>query len=670
MQGCGQEGYLSPLYSASMLDLLTIHDTAQADISYRHVGSTDVTRYEKMHVEVFRDSGQASIAVAHEIAELMRHKASRGEKCVLGLATGSSPIRVYAELVRLHHAEGLDFSHVITFNLDEYYELPPANRNSYWYFMHDHLFNHVNVAPRNINIPKGNIPLDEVYRHCMDYEARIMAAGGLDFQLLGIGRTGHVGFNEPGSNSRSLTRLITLDHLTRVDAAGDFQGISNVPTRAVTMGIQTINQARRIVLLAWGHKKAEIIQQTVEGERTSEIPATYLQEHPNVTVLLDEESSAELRRFNTPWLVGPCDWTDTLERKAIVWLSRRVDKPILKLTERDYNSNGMSDLLALYGSAYDLNIRMFNQLQHTITGWPGGKHGADDTFRPERADPEVKRIIIFSPHPDDDVISMGGTFERLIAQGHDVHVAYQTSGNNAVTNADARRYAEFSRDLSETFGAGNARLDFIINELSDTSTGAKADSADIRKIKALIRRGEAVAGARFVGAADDHIHFLDLPFYETGSNRKNELGEEDVRTTRELIERVRPHQIFAAGDLADPHGTHKVCLDAIFRALAELKTDAPAWLNDTWLWLYRGAWQEWPIHEIEMAVPMSPAQVEAKRNAIFFHQSQKDGAMFQGEDNREFWQRAEQRNRETARLYNQLGLTEYEAMEAFRRRDF
>ena len=653
-----------------MLDLLSIHQSAKADISYRHVGSTDVTRYEKMHVEVFHDSSEASVAVAHEIADLIRAKAEQGEDCVLGLATGSSPIRVYAELVRLHQAEGLDFSNVVTFNLDEYYELPPGNRNSYWYFMHEHLFNHVNVSPQNIHIPKGNLPLDRVYEHCMRYEAMIKEAGGLDFQLLGIGRTGHVGFNEPGSNSRSLTRLITLDHLTRVDAAGDFQGISNVPTRAITMGIQTINQARRIVLLAWGHKKAEIIKRTIEGERTSEIPATYLQDHPNATVLLDEESSAELRRFSTPWLVGPCRWDDLLERKAIIWLSRHVDKPILKLTERDYNSNGMSDLLAANGSAYDLNIKMFNILQHTITGWPGGKHGVSDEQRPERADPASKRVIIFSPHPDDDVISMGGTFARLVDQGHDVHVAYQTSGNNAVTDEDALRYAEFTRDLNGSFGAGNARIDFIVEELNRTSDAKQLDSQDVRRIKALIRRGEAIAGARYTGLDNDHIHFLDLPFYETGKNIKNDLGKDDIRLVRELIEQVRPHQIFAAGDLADPHGTHKVCLDAIFRALRALQeADSPA-IADTWLWLYRGAWQEWPVHEIEMAVPLSPAQVDAKRHAIFFHQSQKDGAMFQGEDQREFWQRAEQRNRETARLYNQLGLTEYEAMEAFRRSHF
>ena len=652
-----------------MLDL-SIHNSPDVDISYRHVGSTDLTRYEKMHVEVFRDSQQASVAVAHEIADLMREKAGKGERCVLGLATGSSPIRVYAELVRLHREEGLDFSHVVTFNLDEYFELPQGNRHSYWYFMHQHLFNHVNVNPKNIHIPRGDVRLDKVYEHCMEYERKIKEAGGLDFQLLGIGRTGHVGFNEPGSHRRSLTRLITLDHLTRVDAASDFQGISNVPTRAITMGIQTINQARRIVLLAWGHKKAEIIQQTIEGEKTSEIPATYLQNHPNVTVLLDEESSADLRRFNTPWLVGPCEWTELLERKAIIWLSRQVDKPILKLTERDYNSNGMSDLLALHGSAYDLNIRMFNQLQRTITGWPGGKPNVDDSQRPERKSPASKRVILFSPHPDDDVISMGGTFSRLVSQGHEVHVAYQTSGNIAVSDLDARRFAEFARDINQDFGTGNARLDFVIQELSGERHKGEVDSLDVRKIKGLIRRGEAIAGARFVGVKDAHIHFLNMPFYETGLHRKDDLGPQDIALVRDLIEDVKPHQIFAAGDLADPHGTHKVCLDSIFLALAQLQDSNPAAIADTWLWLYRGAWQEWPIHEIEMAVPLSPAQVEAKRNAIFLHQSQKDGVMFQGEDDREFWQRAEQRNRETARLYNQLGLTEYEAIEAFRRWKF
>ncbi|MEM9528833.1 MAG: glucosamine-6-phosphate deaminase, partial [Bacteroidota bacterium] len=630
-----------------------------------HVGRTDVTRYEKMHVEVFADSGDASVAVAKEIADLIRAKAYQRKKCVLGLATGSSPIRVYEELVRLHKEEGLSFANVVTFNLDEYYPMERSNHRSYWYFMHEHLFNHVDIDPQNIHLPSGTIPLEEVYQHCMDYEENIAQHGGLDFQLLGIGRTGHVGFNEPGSNYRSVTRLITLDHLTRVDAAPDFQGMNNVPTRAITMGIDTIRKAERVVLLAWGHKKAAIVQTAVEGERTGVVPASFLQDHDNLTVLLDREASSELRRFKTPWLVGPCQWDEELTRKAIVWLSSYVEKPILKLTERDYNNHGMSDLLALDGTAYDLNIRMYNTLQHTITGWPGGKPNVDDSQRPERKEPAKKRVILFSPHPDDDVISMGGTFLRLVDQGHEVHVAYQTSGNIAVSDGDALRFAEFTQQMNQDAGVVNPEIGQAVAALLDPDPAADVDPLEVRKIKGLIRRGEAAAGARFCGLPDEQIHFMDMPFYESGKNKKFPISQADIDLVKDLIQKVRPHQIYAAGDLADPHGTHKVCLDAIFGALAQLKGDKA--IKDTWLWLYRGAWQEWPIHEIEMAVPLSPQEVDKKRQAIFFHQSQKDGVMFQGEDDREFWQRAEQRNRETARLYNQLGLTEYEAIEAFRR---
>lgn len=648
-----------------MLDLLPIHETAKADISYRHVGRTDVTRYEKMHVEVFGDSDNASVAVAKEIADLIRAKAYQRQKCVLGLATGSSPIRVYEELVRLHQEEGLSFANVVTFNLDEYYPMERSNHRSYWYFMHEHLFNHVDIDPQNINLPSGTIPLKEVYQHCMDYEEKIAQHGGLDFQLLGIGRTGHVGFNEPGSNYRSLTRLITLDHLTRVDAAPDFQGMNNVPTRAITMGIDTIRKAGRVVLLAWGHKKAEIVQIAVEGERTGVVPASFLQDHDNLTVLLDREASSELRRFKTPWLVGPCQWDEELTRKAIVWLSSHVEKPILKLTERDYNNHGMSDLLARDGTAYDLNIRMYNTLQHTITGWPGGKPNVDDSQRPERKEPAKKRVILFSPHPDDDVISMGGTFLRLVDQGHEVHVAYQTSGNIAVSDGDALRFAEFTQQMNKDAEVVNPEIEQAVKALRNPDPAADVDPVEVRKIKGLIRRGEAAAGARFCGLPDEQIHFMDMPFYESGKNKKFPISQADIDLVKGLIQKVRPHQIYAAGDLADPHGTHKVCLDAIFAALEQLKGDKAT--KDTWLWLYRGAWQEWPIHEIEMAVPLSPQEVEKKRQAIFFHQSQKDGVMFQGEDDREFWQRAEQRNRETARRYNLLGLTEYEAIEAFRR---
>lgn len=648
-----------------MLDLLPIHTSADADIAYRHVGRTDVTRYEKTHIEVFSDSGDASVALAREIADLIRAKAYQKQQCVLGLATGSSPIRVYAELVRMHREDGLSFKNVVTFNLDEYYPMERSNSRSYWHFMHEHLFDHVDINPQNIHLPDGMIELKDVYQHCMDYEAKIASHGGLDFQLLGIGRTGHVGFNEPGSNARSLTRLITLDHLTRVDASPDFQGMNNVPTRAITMGIDTIRKARRIVLVAWGHKKGPIVSEAFEGKMTSRIPASFLQDHDNLTVLLDAEASSELRRFKTPWLVGPCQWDEDLTRKAIVWLASHVDKPILKLTERDYNNNGMSDLLALDGTAYELNIRMYNTLQHTITGWPGGKPNTEGQNRPERPKPHKKRVILFSPHPDDDVISMGGTFLRLVDQGHEVHVAYQVSGNIAVSDDDALRFAEFAQQLNERSEVENPTLDKIIELLRDPDHKADVDPDEVRAIKGLIRRGEAIAGARFCGLPDGQIHFLNMPFYESGKHKKFPLGQEDIDLVKSLISSVRPHQIYAAGDLADPHGTHKVCLDAIFAALDQLGGDAA--IKDTWLWLYRGAWQEWPIHEIEMAVPLSPQEVEKKRQAIFYHQSQKDGVMFQGEDDREFWQRAEQRNRDTARAYNQLGLTEYEAMEAFRR---
>ena len=651
-----------------MIDLLPIHNNPKASISYQHIGRTDITRFEKMHVEVFSDSGTASIAVAREIAELIRKKAAKGEICVLGLATGSSPIKVYEELVRLHQEEGLSFKNVVTFNLDEYYPMARHNAQSYWSFMHEHLFDEVDIPPENINIPDGTLPLEQVYPACMAYEEKISQYGGLDFQLLGIGRTGHIGFNEPGSSNQSLTRLITLDHLTRVDASGDFHGIDKVPKRAITMGINTIKKARRIILLAWGYKKADIVKETVEGKVSSVIPATFLQEQQNTTILLDEEASAELTRFKTPWLVGPCEWTEPQKRKAIVWLSHNVGKPILKLTERNYNENGMSDLLAIEGSAYALNIKMHNTLQHTITGWPGGKPHVDDSHRPERAEPAQKRVILLSPHPDDDVISMGGTFLRLVDQGHEVHVAYQTSGNIAVADHDALRFAEFTRDLNQLNRVSTQELETTIDELQQREEASEIDSFRVRAIKGLIRRGEAIAGARYCGLPDEQIHFLNMPFYETGRSKKNPLGPEDIQLIQDLIQEVKPHQIYAAGDLADPHGTHKVCLDAILQAVDNLK-DQP-FMQDCWVWLYRGAWHEWPIHEIEMAVPLSPQEVEKKRQAIFFHQSQKDGVMFQGEDSREFWQRAEDRNQATATLYNQLGLTEYEAMEAFVRHHF
>jgi glucosamine-6-phosphate deaminase len=626
-------------------------------IQYQPAGQFEDTRFEKIHNVIFNDSKAGSLEVAKEIAKLIRKKQEAGKKCVLGLATGSSPIKVYEELVRMHKEEGLSFKNVVTFNLDEYYPMERNNIQSYHYFMHQHLFDHIDIDPENVNIPDGTVPSDKLQKYCRSYESQIEKAGGLDFQLLGIGRTGHIGFNEPGSHFNSATRDITLDHITRVDAAPAFKGLENVPRKAVTMGIGTIRKAKRIVLLAWGQNKSEIVRDTIEGEISPEVPATYLQEHSNATFVLDKEAAAHLTRIDTPWLVRTCDWTQDLTHKAVVWLSLQKEKPVLQLTDKDYNDSGMSDLLSTEQSSYEINIRTFNRLQHTITGWPGGKPNADDTNRPERATPEKKRVIIFSPHPDDDVISMGGTFDRLVSQGHEVHIVYQTSGNIAVADHEALKIAEVANSITKT-----DTFSKVIEDLNG-KTEEDFDSELVRKIKGNIRRSESYGATRYMGIPDSQVHFLDLPFYETGAIRKKPLGEDDIKIMNDVIEKIKPHQIYAAGDLADPHGTHRVCLEALFASLKELK--AKPFMDDCWVWLYRGAWHEWEIHEIEMAVPMSPAQVLRKRKAIFYHQTQKDGVMFQGEDLREFWVRAEDRNKETAQKYQALGLASYAAMEAF-----
>ncbi|MEO6173705.1 MAG: glucosamine-6-phosphate deaminase [Flavobacterium circumlabens] len=629
-------------------------------IHFKEAGKFEETRFEKIHNVIFESSQEASVLVAQEIANIIQRKEELNEPCVLGLATGSSPIKVYEELVRLHKEEGLNFSNVVTFNLDEYYPMDRNNIQSYHHFMHEHLFNQVNILPENINIPNGNISNEDLQQYCIDYEMKIKAYGGLDFQLLGIGRTGHIGFNEPGSHVNSGTRSITLDHLTRIDAASSFLGIDNVPRKAITMGIGTVKNAKRIVLLGWGISKAGIIKDTIEGEISSRVPATYLQEHNNTTFVLDTEASSELTRVKTPWLVKSVIWTEELKLKAVAWLSELTKKPFLKLTDKDYNDNGMSSLLTEEGTAYDLNIKMFNKMQQTITGWPGGKPNADDTYRPERATPERKRIIIFSPHPDDDVISMGGTFDRLVEQGHDVHIAYQTSGNIAVSNEEALKFAEISKALN----ANSVESENIINFLKSKKSN-DIDLLEVRKLKGLIRRSESLAATRYLGLPDSNVNFLDLPFYETGKVKKNNLSEADIEIMCDIIERIQPHQIYAAGDLADPHGTHKVCLDSLFEALKRLKSKS--YMDDCWVWLYRGAWHEWESYQIEMAVPMSPDQVLKKRHAIFYHQSQKDGVMFQGDDSREFWVRVEDRNRLTAEKYHALGLADYSAIEAFKR---
>ncbi|BAV08789.1 glucosamine-6-phosphate deaminase [Filimonas lacunae] len=625
------------------------------------------TRFEKVPVTVYASQQEASVIVAARIATLIKAKQAKGETAVLGLATGATPVKVYSELVRLHKEEGLSFSNVVTFNLDEYYPIQPTAKQSYVAFMHEHLFNHIDIAPANIHIPDGTLNKDAIHAWCLEYEQKIEKFGGLDIQLLGIGRTGHIGFNEPGSAPNSGTRLVTLEELTRRDASRDFGAKENVPSKAITMGIGTIFKAREIILMAWNKTKASIIKKAVEGDITGEVPATFLQLSSSVEFIVDEDAASELTRFNLPWLVKDCIWDKTLIKKAVIWLSQTLGKPVLKLTDEDYNSHGMAGLIVQTGPAYNTNISIFNQLQQTITGWPGGKPNADDSSRPERAIPAVKRSIIFSPHPDDDVISMGGTFIRLVDQGHDVHVAYQTSGNTAVWDDDVLRYVEFTIDFMKSSGKD-------VNELQQTYKDMRAfiaakqpnqiDTKEIRSVKGFIRKTEAIAGARYAGLQDDHIHFMELPFYETGKTQKNAVSEVDIQLTIELLQRVKPHQVFAAGDFADPHGTHIVCFHIIIEALTRLRK-TEAWAKDCWLWMYRGAWHEFEAYEIEMAVPLSPLEVIRKRNAIFKHQSQKDTPVFPGDDAREFWVRAEQRNRETARIYDSLGLADYEAMEAF-----
>jgi glucosamine-6-phosphate deaminase len=625
------------------------------------------TRYEKLPVTVFDDAATGSVAVAKRIAALIKKNNADQKKTVLGLATGVTPIAVYNELVRLYQSEGLSFKNVVTFNLDEYYPMKPDATQSYVRFMNEHLFSRVDIDPANVHIPDGTLSEEDVPAFCINYEKQIEDAGGLDFQILGIGRTGHIGFNEPGSAPNSGTRLVTLDDLTRSDAARDFGGKQNVPTKAITMGIGTIFKAREIVLMAWSKKKAPIIKKAVEGELSGEVPSTYLQLSDNVEFVLDADAASMLTRFDTPWLVKDCIWDERLKKKAVIWLSDKTSKPILKLVEEDYNNNGMAQLATQQGPVYQINIDIFNRLQHTITGWPGGKPNADDSQRPERALPAQKRVIIFSPHPDDDVISMGGTFIRLVDQKHDVHVAYQTSGNTAVWDDDVLRYMEFTIDFNQSIGEDTAHLRKIHDEMRNFFSSKlpnEIDTPEVRTVKGFIRKTEAVAGARFAGLNDDHIHFMALPFYETGKVVKNPVTDEDVKLTVDLLQKVKPHQIFAAGDFADPHGTHVVCFNIILKALLQLKV-TEEWVKDCRLWMYRGAWQEFDIYEIEMAVPLSPQEVIRKRNAIFKHQSQKDKPVFPGDDAREFWVRAEDRNRETAQHYDRLGMAEYAAMEAF-----
>ena len=628
-------------------------------------------RFENIGTVVYENSVTASKAVAKEIADLIKVKQAQKQPCILGLATGSSPKGLYAELVRLHKEEGLSFKNVVSFNLDEYYPMEQDSINSYVRFMKELLFNQVDILPENIHIPDGTLTKEEIADFCVTYEAKIKALGGIDLQILGIGGNGHIGFNESGSLQNSRTRLVALDHITRVAASNDFSGLDNTPRTAITLGIKKIMEAKRVILMAWGEGKANIIKASTEGQVTNLVPASFLQEHKNATFVLDKEAASKLIRINTPWLVEKIVWTDKLIRKAVLDLALHLKKPILMLTDADYIENGMSDLLADSGPAYDINIKIFNKLQNTITGWPGGKPNADDSKRPERAEPSKKRVLIFSPHPDDDIISMGGTFKRLHEQGHEVHIGYQTSGNIAVADDEALRFASFVCDYNDKFGIKSPEAEDIYKKVITFLKNKKAsevDIAEVRFIKGLIRKGEARSTCFYIGIPEEQIHFMELPFYETGTIKKNPIGEVDIQITMELIDKIKPHQIYAAGDLADPHGTHKICLDTVFEAVKRLKPKK--FMNDCWVWLYRGAWHEWETYQIEMAVPMSPDQVLKKRHAIFYHQSQKDGVMFQGDDSREFWVRVEDRNRMTAEKYHALGLADYSAIEAFKRYHF
>ena len=628
-----------------------------------------LTRLEKIPTDIYESPEEGANQIALDIAQMIRDKQKAGRFCVLALAGGNSPRNVYSALVRMHKEEGLSFRNVVVFNLYEYYPLASDAVNSNLNSLKEMLLDHVDIDMQNVFSPSGTIAKDTIFEYCRLYEQRIESFGGIDIAVLGIGRVGNIGFNEPGSRLNSTTRLILLDSDSRNEASKMFGSIESTPVSSITMGVATILSAKKVYLLAWGEEKAKMVKECVEGNVTDTIPASYLQTHNNAHIAIDLSAAANLTRIQRPWLVTSCEWNDKLIRSAIVWLCQLTGKPILKLTNKDYNENGLSELLALYGSAYNVNIKIFNDLQHTITGWPGGKPNADDTYRPERAKPFPKRVIVFSPHPDDDVISMGGTIRRLVQQKHEVHVAYETSGNIAVGDEEVTRFMHFINGFNQIFAdSKDSVISKKYQEIKEFFAHKKEsdfDTRDILTIKGLIRRGEARTACTFNEIPLNRVHFLDLPFYESGKIEKLPMTEKDVEIVRALLQEVKPHQIYVAGDLADPHGTHKKCTDAVLAAIDEEKKAGAEWLKDCRIWMYRGAWAEWEIENIEMCVPLSPEELRAKRNSILKHQSQMESAPFLGNDERLFWQRAEDRNRGTAQLYDELGLACYEAMEAF-----
>jgi len=637
---------------------------------YRPIDAIDKirqTQFEKIDTEIYDNEIQGSKQIALEIAKIIRKKQDENKPCVLGLPGGFSPINVYEELVWLHKKEGLSFKNVIVFNLTEFYPFTSHSQHANTYIIQENLLQRVDFNPDNFHTLLSNENNEDIHDFCQSYDKLIEEKGGLDYVLVSVGLVGNIAYNEPGSNIGSRSRLMLLDDQSRADLKSFYNTIDEIPTLAFTIGLAQLMDARQLTLAVWGEHKASIIKKIVEEKADDNVPASLLQLHKNAKIVMDVNAAQQLTRVSHPWLVGSCDWTNKLIRRAIVWLCEKTQKPILKLTNKDYNQHGLDELLVKYGSAYDVNIQIFNDLQHTITGWPGGKPNADDTNRPERALPYPKRVLVFSPHPDDDVISMGGTFQRLVDQNHEVHVAYQTSGNIAVGDEEVIRYISLMRNMSSKYNKNGADIDAKLDEVLSALLGQQemkpSTYKDLLFIKGQIRREEARSACRFVGLKPEDVHFLDLPFYETGTVKKSNLSEKDVLITMDLIRSIKPHQIFVAGDLADPHGTHKVCLNAALAAIDELNKEGI--MDECRVWMYRGAWAEWEIDYIEMAVPISPEQLLNKRKSILRHQSQMESAPFLGNDERLFWQRSEDRNRATASLYQQLGLASYEAMEAF-----
>lgn len=627
-----------------------------------------ITRFEKIPTEVVENIEEASRAIGQEFVEAMTAKSKMMQPFVVALNGSSTLLPIFQELIRRHKQDKISFNNLIVFNISEFYPLDnPTQSHATFSSLKVNFLDHIDIQPCNIFSPSGMMEKSEINEFCRQYELKIASFGGLDLSLIAISTSGALGINEPGSQISTLTRLVLLGNESRKKISKQFNDAKNIPTCAITMGLSTITSAKRVILPGFGEIKSAIMKQTIEGGISDTNPASFLQLHKNTQIYLDLSAAEQLTRISHPWLVTNCEWNEQLTRRAIVWLCNLTGKSILKLTNKDYIEHGLSELVALYGSAYNVNIAIFNDLQHTITGWPGGKPNADDTNRPERANPYPKKVLVFSPHPDDDVISMGGTFIRLVEQGHDVHIAYQTSGNIAVGDEEVIRYSYFLEGIKNLYKLESQEFNAHHSETQEFLLHSKQegdmDTPHVRFLKGLIRQGEARSACNYMGVKSENIHFLALPFYETGAIKKGDLSLKDVDIIKTLLQEVEPDQIFAAGDLADPHGTHKVCLDAVLAAIDELKGEK--WLDNCRIWMYRGAWAEWEMDHIEMAVPMSPEQLRQKRNAILKHQSQMEGAPFLGNDERLFWQRSEDRNRATAAMYNKLGLADYEAIEAF-----